>query len=482
MAKEHTQQPQQKALPSECTTIIVGQGMSADGAMMVARSEDWDCMEAKNLEIYADGEDSRTELVAYDSPFRCELPKEALGYTALAPYCMRGTWGSAGFNTAGVGMSATESIFSNKKALAADPLQDDGIGENAVFNTVLPYIKTAREGVQRLGMLIEKHGTMEGFGVGFVDTHEIWYLETASGHRWLACRIPKDKYFVTGNQSRFRDYDPKDKENYMASADLLEFAAQHGLYDPQSGAFDFHTAYARDETLDTTYNYPRVWGLQQMFTPSLKQDVGKNTFPVYATADRKISLSDMRHAFRFHYDGTEHDPYLHSNPKEVYRPVSIFRTLQTHILHVRPELPQAIGRVNYVALGMADLGVFLPFYQGITSIPRAYTIGDNHSSDESAYWIFRKVQMLGMVNYNAYAPRIKETYLKLEEELDQRQREKEEQYLAIYKTQPIRAREMVQEFTDRMLQHALDVTKELTEELFTLLAKDIQAEYLFHGA
>ena len=44
-----------------------------------------------------------------------------------------------------------------------------------------------------------------------------------------------------------------------------------------------------------------------------------------------------------------------------------------------------IGCVNYVAMGMADLGVFLPLYQGITSYPEAYTKGNGESSDDSAY-------------------------------------------------------------------------------------------------
>ena len=469
-------------LPSECTTIIIGQEQTADGSMIVARSEDWDAMEAKNYEIFEDTDNGPREFVAMDSPFRCELPEKALGYSALSPYNLHGHWGSAGFNTAGVGMSATESIFSSDEVLKHDPLVENGVAENSVFNITLPYVRTAREGVERLGMLIEKYGIAEGFGIGFVDSKEIWYLETACGHRWLACRMPKDQYFVTGNQSRFRTYDPNDKENYLASADLIEFAEKHGLYNPAQGAFDFHEAYARDIKLDTTYNYPRVWGLQQFFSPEIKNDVTKNTFPVFAKAAHKVTLTELRTAFRFHYDNTEHDPYLNSNPKEPYRPVSIFRTTQTHLLQVRPELPQAIGCVNYVAMGMADLGVFLPLYQGITSYPEAYTKGNGESSDDSAYWKFRKIMVLGMTNYNKYAPIIKEAYAKFEAETDQRQREMEEEYLRIYKTQPLHAQDLLQAFSDKILNSALDLADRLQEKLFTLMTQDIQQEYLFHGA
>ena len=469
-------------LPSECTTIIIGQEQTADGSMIVARSEDWDAMEAKNYEIFEGTDNGPREFVAKDSPFRCELPEKALGYSALSPYNLHGHWGSAGFNTAGVGMSATESIFSSDEVLKHDPLVENGVAENSVFNITLPYVHTAREGVERLGMLIEKYGIAEGFGIGFVDNKEIWYLETACGHRWLACRMPKDQYFVTGNQSRFRTYDPNDKENYLASADLIEFAEKHGLYNPAQGAFDFHVAYARDVVLDTTYNYPRVWGLQQLFSPEIKNDVTKNTFPVFAKPAHKITLTELRTAFRFHYDNTEHDPYLNSNPKEPYRPVSIFRTTQTHLLQVRPELPQAIGCVNYVAMGMADLGVFLPLYQGITSYPEAYTKGNGESSNDSAYWKFRKIMVLGMTNYNKYAPVIKEAYAKFEAETDQRQREMEEEYLRIYKTQPLHAQDLLQAFSDKVLNSALDLADRLQERLFTLMTQDIQQEYLFHGA
>ena len=135
-----------------------------------------------------------------------------------------------------------------------------------------------------------------------------------------------------------------------------------------------------------------------------------------------------------------------------------------------------------MAMGMAALSVFLPYYQGINTLPEAYKRGNKTSSADSAYWKFRKVQALGMVNYNRYAPVIRAAYDQFEAETTQRQREMEEAYLQICETRPIAAQELLQDFSDKLLLRALKVTDDLTEELFTRLTADIQAEYLFHGA
>ncbi len=474
---------QRKSSLSECTTIVVGGELTGDGSRIYARSEDFDAMRCKNWLVFDETDNGPEEFVANDSAFKCPLPKKRLGYTALPDYQYHHEWGSAGFNTAGVGESSTETIFSSPEALKHDPYVADGLAENCTYNTVLPYIHTAREGVERLGAMIEKYGSAEGFGIGFIDNKETWYLENACGHHWLACRIPNDKYFVTGNQSRFRDYDPDDTDNFLADKDLLSFAEKNGLWNPKDGKFDFHKAYSKDDIADHTYNYTRVWGLQKLFTPSMVQDVNVNDFPVYATPDSgHIGIKELRQAFRFHYDGTDHDPYLHNNGHEPWRPVSIFRTTQTHLLQVRPWLPDAIGHITYVANGMADLGVFLPIYQGIKSFPMAYQIGDNHCSDGSAYWKFRKVMTLAMTNYNVYAPLVKETYAKLEAENDQRQKEFEAKYLAIYKDSPMEAQDMLQHFSDTILIHALEVADKLTLELFTRLTEETMKNYMFHGA
>lgn len=456
--------------------------MTADGSMIYGRSDDSNAVKATKLAYYGDSDEGPEEFVALDSPFRLKLPRKRAGFSALERANLPYHWGEAGFNSFGVGMSGTETIFSSEKVLAADPYVEDGIGENSVLQIVLPYVSSAREGVERLGALIEEKGSAEGFGVAFLDQREVWYLENAGGHRYLAQKMPDDFYFVSGNQSRYRKYDPEDRDNFLASKDLIEFASANGLYDPAKGEFDFHEAYSLESENDKTYNYPRVWGLQKMFTPSVKTDVRKNEFPVFQKADRPLTISDIREAFRFHYDGTSHDPYLHSNPKEPYRPVSIFRTINTHILQVRPSLPKEIGCLDYMAEGMADLSVFLPLYQGVRSYPYPYTVGTKRSDPVSAYWRFRKVSALGMVNYNAFAPVIKRAYANLEAENDRRQKEMEEEYLAICPTRPLAAHDMLQDFSDKILNHALEVTDALIEELFTLLTKDVQEKYLFHGA
>ena len=467
---------------AECTTIIMGKEQTADGSIVLARSEDLELKNVINLESHNDTEEGPSEFVAREGGFRCHLPKKMLGYTAMPGTGQSGEWGAAGFNSVGVGMSSTESIFASARAEELDPLVPDGLAENSVYNIILPYIHTAREGVERLALLIEQYGCAEGFGIGFIDKDEVWYLESCAGHRYLAQRIPQDVYFVTANQSRLRKYNPADKDNFIASNDLMDFARNNGLWNPADGEFDYHNAYQRDVELDTTYNYPRVYGIQKMFSPQIKNDITKNAFPVFAKAARKITLSMLRKAYRYHYDGTEHDPYLHQNPKEPYRSVSIYRTTQTHIITVRPWLPKEIGDVTYMALGMADLGVFVPLYQGVKDYPEAYTKGTEKSSNDSAYWKMRHVQALGMMDYNTFAPIIKKRYLELEQEMDAQQKAFEQEYLKLVKADAFEARKALQAFSDRILTHTLAVTDELTEELFTLLNYDIEKKYFFHGA
>ena len=141
------------------------------------------------------------------------MPTKALGYTALPDFQFPGEWGSAGYNTAGVRNGDTETIFSSERALSSILMLKMDSQKTAPI-ILCCLISKQLVKAERLSKLIEEYGSAEGFAIGFIDDKETWYLENARGHRWLVCRIPADRYFVTGNQSRYRDYDPKDKENF----------------------------------------------------------------------------------------------------------------------------------------------------------------------------------------------------------------------------------------------------------------------------
>ncbi|HCB91333.1 MAG TPA: dipeptidase, partial [Ruminococcaceae bacterium] len=175
-----------------------------------------------------------------------ELPKNPMRFTAV-PNAVKGEgiWAASGVNEANVGMTATETITSNPRVLGADPLVryrpardgqpevPGGIGEEDIVFLVLPYIHSAREGVERLGGLLEKYGTYESNGIAFQDVDEIWWLETVGGHHWIARKVPDDVYAVMPNQLGLDRFDLGDalagRKNYMCSADMKEFIGRNHL-------------------------------------------------------------------------------------------------------------------------------------------------------------------------------------------------------------------------------------------------------------
>lgn len=46
----------------------------------------------------------------------------------------------------------------------------------------------------------------------------------------------------------------------------------------------------------------------------------------------------------------------------------------------------------------------------------------------------------------------------------------------------MKAQDMLQSFSDQILNHALEVADELTLDLFTRLTEDTMKNYMFHGA
>ena len=186
-----------------CTTVLVGKAASNDRSTMIARTDDGH-FDVKKM-IVLEPKKGRTTYKSVLSHVTIPLEEGAMRCTACPSVDPKnGVWAATGINEAGVGMTATETITSNPRVLAADPLVvlqkaegrkkeiPGGIGEEDIVLLVLPYIRTAREGVERLAALLEQYGTYESNGIAFNDENEVWWMETIGGHHWMARRVPDD--------------------------------------------------------------------------------------------------------------------------------------------------------------------------------------------------------------------------------------------------------------------------------------------------
>ena len=467
-----------------CTTIVVGEKATADGSFLVARSADSSSLKAQHFVIHPakTGQSGVYSCKAHGgvNDFTYPLPENAMRFTTV-PNWKTQLHGAVGYNEAGLGLTGTESIFASDEALAVDPYNKaSGITEDDIPDVILPRCRTAREGVELLGKIIETQGAGEGFGVAFVDMNDVWYLETGSGHQWMAERTPADAYFGSGNQGRLGNYAPADP-NQLASPTLVTFATEKGLYRPEDGAFNFSKAYTRDDGRDRVYNDPRVWAIQKHLNPSLEQpvDAGRS-FPVYLTPEKKVTLEDMKLLMRHHFEGTEHDPYGNGlNGAEPWRPISVFRTYEAHVMQVRPWLPLPIAEVVYVAFGMADLSCFVPFYHGLEAVPAQYGMGTDHADTVSAYWKYRRLQTLVMTDYPKLAPIVKSAFGTFEAETTEAQKAMEAEFVERFAKDEASALKLLNDFNLDVLAKAEALAEKLLNDVFTIRTADIEASVVF---
>mgnify|MGYP000231837827 CR=1 FL=1 len=276
-----------------CTTILVGKNASYDGSTMIARNDDSGSghFTAKKFVVIHPEEQPKVYKSVL-SHAEIDLPGDPMKFTAV-PNAIKGKgiWAASGVNEKNVGMTATETITSNARVLGADPLvklqpAEDGkeeiiggIGEEDLVYITLPYISSAREGVIRLGSLLEKYGTYEMNGIAFQDVNEIWWLETIGGHHWIAKRVPDDRYVVMPNQFGIDDFDLNDafseQNEHMCSSDLREFIAENHLDLSLNGGngshFDARAAFGSHSDSDHIYNTPRAWFMERYFNPKTKK-------------------------------------------------------------------------------------------------------------------------------------------------------------------------------------------------------------------
>jgi dipeptidase len=178
---------------AQCTTILVGSGATVDGSMIMARNADaGEAIKPAGL-LHHPAPGKPVHFRSNINAFAADLPADALAYTAspsfftMAPGSHNPSFECCGVNAAGVSVTATETILPSAKALAADPLDEErGLGEDGIVSVLLPVARSAREGVELLGAMVEERAASEGYGVALMDQRDLWW---AVGPRGLLLHL-----------------------------------------------------------------------------------------------------------------------------------------------------------------------------------------------------------------------------------------------------------------------------------------------------
>lgn len=405
-----------------CTTILVGTKASYDGSTIIARNDDGGFTVKKKVVV--NPKDQKKNYKCVISHLKIELPDNPYRYTMTPNVCLdKGIWPAAGINEKNVGMSATETITSNPRVMSADPLvvyekaksrnekeKIGGIGEEDFVVLVLPYINSAREGVLRLGSLLEQYGTYESNGVAFSDEHECWWLETIGGHHWIAIRVKDEEVVIMPNQFGLDHFDLDDafgKQEYnLCSKDLREFIKDNYLDVSVDGKFNPRLCFGSHSDQDHIYNTPRAWYMGRYFCPRGYDWVNHYTpesddLPFSLIPERKVTVEDVKYILSSHYQGTEYDPYsgIDTKVRGKYRSIGVASNDDLSIIQIRGYMPEMLKGIEWVAFTSNPFNACLPIYPHVTKLPKYLTSTTMTVDTNSFYWTSRLIGLLVDAHY-----------------------------------------------------------------------------------
>ena len=395
-----------------CTAVYVGSEASADGTVIMAKSNDYQDVWANYVTITerVENKSGRTMPVDNDKTVFATLPDTTYRYTST-PW-MESATAANGLgsdatvctNEYGVAMIMSITSFSNAAALEADPLVEHGLSEFTAVDLVTCQSATAREGVEVLLSLIDTYGSSEVNIALIADQKEAWYVEMYNGHQYAAVKLPNDKVCAFGNEFSLEYV--SDYSDCILSEELESLAKDNGfaVYG-KNGELNLLSTYSGDEVV-TNYSHMRTWIAHQIMAPTAYGDYDKGElYPLCFSAEEKVSLLDVMEIMRNRYEGTEYSP--DETGRTDMRVIGTDTALSVHIAQIYPDLPADMSCVTWESTGPALYGVFVPVSNAATSISEPYS--RSQTADEVGvfdtqlypYYRFKELNTLG-VEKNAY--------------------------------------------------------------------------------
>ena len=338
------------------------------------------------------------------------------------------------------------------------------IDYGSLIQIALERSKSAREAIQVMTDLVEKYGyASSGESFSIADKNEVWVLEmigkgAEKGAVWIAVRIPDDAISGHANEPRIRKVDLKDKQNVMASKDVISFARKRGYFDGKDSDFSFADAYSTHDHGTRRGCDGRVWSYFRRFNKDADRYYAwcnaesDEPMPLYIVPDRKVSVKEMQESMRDHFEGTpfEMTTDIGAGPNHVpyrWRPMEFevdgkkytneraIATQQTgwsFVSQTRADLPDAVGGVLWFGTDDTNTSVYMPFYCSMTEIPAQLAEGDiNTFSMDSNFWMNNWVANQAYNRYDLMIPDIRKVQSKLEDKFQSTRADKEKELVAL---------------------------------------------------
>ena len=426
-----------------CTNFLIGKKASVDGSVMISYSADSHGLYGEMYRWPAAlwPKDALLEVFEWDSgKLLGKIPQVEQTYSVVG-------------NMNEFQVAITETTFGGRPELVdSTGIMDYG----SLIYIALQRSKTAREAIKVMTDLVATHGYYSG-GESFsiADKNEAWIMEMIGkgvgnqGAVWVAIRIPDDCISAHANQARIRQIPFDDRDNCMYSPDVVSFARSKGYFTGADKDFSFTHAYCPYDFGGLRACEARVWSFFRKFdatmdkyTDFIKGDATQEPMPLYIKPNRKLSVTDVQHCMRDHYEGTDLDmtkdagagpykvpyrwrPMNFTVDGEEYLNERAIATQQTGFVIVpqmRSWLPDAIGGILWFGADDADMTVFNPVYCCSVQVPECYRVGNGdlyNFSWTSAFWIHNWVANMAYHKYSFMIQDIR----KVQEEIEGRYRE-----------------------------------------------------------
>lgn len=437
-----------------CTSIMVGKRASTDGSVMTSHTCDswyrtWMTMTpAHDYErdtITAIYEGRMHTQSASDSTKlyrRGTIPqvRHTLRYLDTAYPCLNERQVAMGETTFG----GRDTLRNPKGMFMIEELQ----------RIAMERCSTAREAIAMMGDLAKRYGYGDsGECLTVADPNEVWIFEILGegpdklGAVWAAQRIPDDEIAVSANISRIDKIDLKDKDHFMASANVYDVAKRLKLWDGKE-PFSFWRVYSGQNYQKEKKNYSvREYYIMNTLAPSKHLSDTVEVLPLSVKPDTLVSPQQVMLLLASYYEDTDKNlsgRHLVPNPKRkdkkgnivenepdsivspfsnpwmrpdeinMYyamgdsvmkniRTVSVPWCAYSTVIQLRSWLPDEVGGVAWIALDNPGESPRFPIFAGTTELPNMLQVCGQHSErDDAALWHYRKANRLATVRWGTH--------------------------------------------------------------------------------